>query len=309
MGKVNSPMIEILHAGRARAAVDPAEGGRLVSLSIDGNELLGSERPKPDEPSGWFHGSFPMAPYVGRVEGGTFSFEGRDYSLPTNAGNDAGHGVVFDVPWEIGSRHSPTELTIETHFDARWPFGGYAQQIFSLNDSSLKMTLIVRNEQRRMPVMLGFHPWFRRDIGTGPGNYTLQPGLRYQGSIDARGGAFTADLGTRPWDDVLTQFALPPQISWPEGPTLTLTSSSDFWVVFEQLETAFCIEPISDAPGALGTVGAMTVEPGEQVEIWMNIDWDSQAEPECASPILDDQRSRPAEWWGFSTPCGSVVLA
>ena len=270
---MNSTTVEILRAGRARAAVDVADGGRLVSLTLDGVEVLGSERPKTDEPSGWFHGCFPMAPYVGRVAGARFNFEERDYILPANAGQDAGHGVVFDVPWQIAGPQTSTALSIETCFDERWPFGGCAEQEFCLSDSQLRITLTVRNGLRRMPVMMGFHPWFRRDIGTGAAAYDVRPGLRHVPSSNAYAGEFTTVLGTRPWDDVFTQFETPPSISWPGGPTLNLTSNSDTWVVFEQLENAFCIEPVSDPPGSLGAQKALSVGPGEEVEIWINIEW------------------------------------
>ena len=83
--------MEVLRSGRATASVDPLDGGRLISLTIDQKEILGGAQIQPGLPRGWFYGSFPMAPFAGRIKNGGFWFDGRQYTLPLNAGPHAGH--------------------------------------------------------------------------------------------------------------------------------------------------------------------------------------------------------------------------
>lgn len=267
-------MSETLRAGRAQAVVDPEDGGRLVSLALGGIELLGSERPTPGEPKGWFHGSFPMAPFAGRLTNGRFEFQDAEYRVPLNWNAHAGHGVVFDVPWRVESPQTLTRLRLRTDLDERWPLGGWVQQEFLLTESYLTMRLIVFNDQRAMPASVGFHPWFRRNVGTG-GNasLTVTPRRRYVSDVHGGSPTLTADLGQRPWNDVLTDLDDSPVVSWPNGPMLRLASSSDIWVVFEQLPDAFCVEPVSAPPDSLGTPRRGIVSPGVPLEFWFTIAW------------------------------------
>ncbi|MGH9014154.1 MAG: hypothetical protein ACRDZ1_09505 [Acidimicrobiia bacterium] len=69
----------VLEAGAARLVYSPARGGRLISLTVDGLDLLVT--PEVDDHD---FGSFPMAPWAGRVRHGRFAFDGHDYELPCN---------------------------------------------------------------------------------------------------------------------------------------------------------------------------------------------------------------------------------
>ena len=67
----------VLEAGDVRATLLPEDGGRVGSLVIGGHEvILGGD---PDRMR-W--GSYPMAPFAGRIRHGRFSFRGRDHQLP-----------------------------------------------------------------------------------------------------------------------------------------------------------------------------------------------------------------------------------
>src|SRR3954464_6657762 len=61
--RLSAPGVEVL--------VDLVAGGRVASIVIAGRELLRTPR---DGPRDW--GSFPMAPYAGRVRDGEFTFGG-----------------------------------------------------------------------------------------------------------------------------------------------------------------------------------------------------------------------------------------
>lgn len=265
--------MESLECAQVSAVVDPADGGRLASLRLAGTEILASPAAVPGLPESWFHGCFPMAPFAGRVGRGRFEFDGTCHELPINAGEDAAHGLVEDVRWSVVSR-ADTRLTLSCELDSRWPYGGQVEQTFELTESSLTMTLTAINDIRAMPTTLGFHPWFRRDAGTGgPATYVVLPGARYVS--DSHGGlpSLIADLGPRPWDDVFALLEAPPTIYWPGGPTIRITSNRGTWTIFERLADAFCIEPLTAAPGSLGRDPMAVVCPGNPLVLTMRLSW------------------------------------
>ena len=93
----------------SRATILPEQGGRVGSLVIGGHELLVTGH---EDPMRW--GSYPMAPFAGRIRDGRFSFRGRRppaarWAMPPHAI----HGVVYDRPWRIvdDRRRSPSTST------------------------------------------------------------------------------------------------------------------------------------------------------------------------------------------------------
>ncbi len=67
-----SDAIVTLTSARAAVTVDLVAGGRLASLTVDGDELLYFGDPGTG-PMGW--GCYPMAPFAGRVRYGALGFE------------------------------------------------------------------------------------------------------------------------------------------------------------------------------------------------------------------------------------------
>lgn len=222
---------------------------------------------------GWYHGSFPMAPYAGLVRDSTVDFEGRSYRLQPNYGAHAGHGVVFDRPWSV-AEHSASRLVLGIALDERWPWGGEVAQVFDLEPGSLTMRLTVTNEQRRMPAALGYHPWFvRHPLGKGEASYSFKPLRRYAMDRDGFPQQPGPDLGSRPWDDVFTDLQADPAVSWEGGPTLRLSSDAPVWTLFERLDSGFCIEPLTAPPNSIGRARAAIVEPGVPLSLLFTIGW------------------------------------
>ena len=260
-----------LRSDRATATIDVADGGRLTSLVLDGLDLIGSGTPAPGMPPGWYHGSFPMVPYAGRVKDGVFSFRGGEHVLPANAGPHSGHGLVFDVPWQLVAS-SERSIEARAALDARWPFGGYAHQGIELDAGGLTMTLTVHNPLREMPCALGFHPWFRRDLGHGPVLLQFDPVRRLAPADDGFPRVPTCDPGTRPWDDVFMGPA-DPELHWPGGPAVAVRSDAPWWIVYERQESGICVEPITAPPDTLGSADAQVVGPGRPLSLEMRLEW------------------------------------
>jgi len=78
-----------------------------------------------------------------------------------------------------------------------------------------------------------------------------------------------------PWDDCFTGVHTPPVLSWPGGPTVTITSSCDHWVVYDQPVDALCVEPQTGPPDQfnLGAAAGAVVTPGTPLVAWMRLSW------------------------------------
>ena len=249
-------MIE-LTAGDARVVVDPACGGRLRSLMVDGLELLGEERRAGKEgeesadPMTW--GCFPMAPWAGRVRRGRFTFEGVEHQLPINMPPHAIHGTVFDRPW-------PTSLKIGLGPD--WPFEGSVEQRIDLQPDHLRLELLVHAADGPMPTSCGWHPWFRRRLARGgTADLDLDAASMWQRDADGIPSGDLVPPPPGPWDDCFTGLRRPPRITWPSALTLTIESSCQHVVVYDEPADAICVEPQTHPPDALN-LGPAVVEPG-----------------------------------------------
>lgn len=257
---------------RASIEVDPADGGRLASLRVDGRELLGSSTPAPGIPAAIFSGSFVMAPWVGRLAGGRFSFEGRAYQVPVNANGAAIHGLAFDRAWE----RDGDDLVLE--LDARWPFGGVVRQSFDLRDDGLIVTATIGNDARRMPAILGFHPWFARAADGDALVHDVAPGPRYVTDTD---GIPTGELdrsgGGRPWDDSFLGMTRPPVLRWGDL-ELTIGVTGSHWIVCETMPGGVCVEPLTGPVGGLATGEAAVVAPGRPLSLELSLTWSTPTE-------------------------------
>ena len=241
----------------ARAVIDLVHGGRLASLTVDGVELLvtaGADQ---------FHwGSFPMAPWVGRVRDGLFTFRERQVELPRNAPPHALHGLVTGIPWEAVG---PGTLAVDVP-DA-WPWRARLVQEMRLEPDGLASRLELQASEP-MPGAIGWHPWFVarpvRPNGTpiAPIELDVRPGSMYAND--------EADLPTgelippvpRPWDYCFTGLAASPMVRWPGFLELTIESSCTDWVIYDREAQGLCVEPWTAPPNAVNLPDPTVIEPG-----------------------------------------------
>ena len=257
-------------AGDARLTVSPAEGGRMTSLVVAGQELLVTEGAGPMR---W--GCYPMVPFAGRIRDGRFSFGGRTHQLPLNLPPHAIHGTGFYRPWTVVA---PDTIAIDLGPD--WPFAGRAHQRFAIRAGGLAVELSLEADQP-MPGALGWHPWFRRTL-TGsagdprppspPAELAFEADRMYVRDPDGMPTGTLSAPGPRPWDDCFTGVAVPPRLDWPGVLTVELRSSCDHWVVYDEPVEAICVEP-QTAPPDFPTIDPRTVVPGEPLRATMDWHW------------------------------------
>jgi aldose 1-epimerase len=252
-----------LRAGDARAFVDPARGGRLSRLEVAGLSLL---LPESDDPMGW--GSFPMAPWAGRVRRGRFRFEGREYELPRNLPPHAIHGTTFTRAWS-----DERDGRISISLGPAWPWPGRAIQEFVLSATALEMTLEIHADKRPFPASAGWHPWFPRRLARGEeAAVRLDAGAMYRrdGEEIPTGELVSPPPG--PWDDCFTQLSRAPAVRWPGAVEVVFRTSLDHFEVYAEPEHALCVEPLTGPPDALN-LEPHIVSPGDPLRASVSLEW------------------------------------
>lgn len=242
----------------ASALIEPQRGGRLASLRVDGKELLDQGIAPDGQPTGFYGGSFPMVPFAGFIPETRLRQFGA--TMAPNVVGGASHGLVYDRPWLVESvTHSA--VTMRCDIAEGWPVGGEVRQRFTLSGDALTMQLSFAAAEP-VPAALGFHPWFRRNLGSGPVQVLIAP-ERVRG-FDQSGlaGAHLAEPPAHPWDHFVTGVRTPPVLLWPEL-ALTLEADTPSWIVYEVPQDAVCIEPVTAAPSEVldGHAGTSADEP------------------------------------------------
>jgi aldose 1-epimerase len=246
--------VVVLRWDDAILAVDPVMGGRLASLVVGGHELLVTEG---DGPIYW--GCYPMVPFAGRVRDGRFRFAGRRHQLPLTMPPNAIHGTVLDRPWHVMTR-SDQHVELVTDLGPDWPFQGEVVQTVALVAGGLEASLELRAAEP-MPVVLGWHPWFRRTIDGTAAALDFEARSQYLRGQDGLPTGATVPPTPRPWDDAFTDLVIPPRLTWPGIARLELRSDAPFWVVFDERPDAICVEPQTGPPDAFNLAAAIGVDP------------------------------------------------
>jgi galactose mutarotase-like enzyme len=220
-----------LHNDRVHAVVDPLRGARLISLSIDGHELLAED------------GSFPMIPWAGRIGAGELAVGGVTYDLPLDDDGNAIHGLGRNVEWSMTGVD-----TFQRTLGAPWPTEGTAELRYELLEDGLRTTLSWADGSD-VPCSLGLHPRFRRRLDSGDAAVlTFDPDVM----VEREGRLPTGKLippQPGPWDDCFRAEASP-VLTWPGALAISLASSSPWWVVYDEPAETVCVEPQTAPPDA-----------------------------------------------------------
>jgi aldose 1-epimerase len=262
-GDADRDVIE-LRAGGLAVAVDPASGGRLSSLRIDGRERLVTE-PR-DHPAMW--GCFPMAPFAGRIRDGVLRWDGEAHQLATDLlPPHAIHGTVLRRAWDVDDT-TDTTARLSTDLGPGWPWRGRVVQEVALVDAtSVALRLEVHATAAPFPATCGYHPWFAGGaLEPRPSGGERETDVVPAEAMYRRDEAGIPD-GTLvppppgPWDDCFVGVRWPVRVRFADGAVLDVSSPADHVVVYSEPDHAVCVEPQTGPPDAPHLGLAATVTP------------------------------------------------
>jgi aldose 1-epimerase len=188
-----------------------------------------------------------MAPFAGRVKNGVVrNLKGVEYQLPTNF--DPPHalnGLAVLSSWEdLGGGRQFLELP--SPYD-----GATVTQSYEILDNAIRWSLEYEANGCELPVTLGFHPWFAREIGKGDSaELSFKANKMFKRSGDQIPTGELIPPSTPPWDDTFVEVLGTPEIIWPGAAKVTVESDTSYWHIYDQDEDGICIEPVTAPPDA-----------------------------------------------------------
>jgi aldose 1-epimerase len=258
-----------LRLGAVMCRVAPALGGALLSLEIDGVDVL---RRSSGTPADILETAcFSLIPFANRIANGRFCFAGTDVSLPADPATPphAHHGHGWRVPWTVARCSlNEAELTY-LHPADRWPWTYRATQRLKLLPQGLALELETANlTDQPMPCGAGLHPYFALTAGsyiTVDAPVQLRPDARGIPLIEAPGLTGPQLLSEiPPSDDLLLDRsgrALVGACDWEIA--LTADQAIGWQFYLPPSREFFCLEPVSHRPDSWNQPGAPdTVPPG-----------------------------------------------
>lgn len=289
-----------------RVVVSPTSGGRIRQIFVSGVGLLAESIDDDPRSTGW--GSFPMAPWAGRIRNGRFDFLGESIVLDLNHQDRTGvgggvlsppvsgtldddddgiehrdrhaiHGTTFTRPWRLDADVTPSHLSgadasrIEMSCDLvgslSWPFAGVARQTITVEPHRIELAMSVESTDGAVfPASLGWHPWFAK-----PDRLDFDPVAMYEQDAAGLPTGRLVEPPSGPWDDCFVNH-VPVRLHYDRAvaSTVTVSSPADHWVLFDRLGHATCVEPQTGPPDA-PTVRPKVVAPGAPLHMTMTIAW------------------------------------
>ena len=283
-----------LSAGPLNLVLSPSTGGSIARFTFDDGvrrlPILRGCDGVPDHVLAT--GSFPLVPYVNRIRGGSFSFDGQEVRLEPNMAGDSSplHGQGWLGEWTVQSSSGSAATLSFEHRAGEWPWSYVAEQHFTLDAEALEIRLTCRNtSDRPMPCGLGQHPYFHCSSAT-----RLRTGVDHVWTIDehvlpvekvAATGRYDLsdravcglglDHGFGGWDGR----AILSDPDWPFELSMSSPDAAFFQLYSPATGEIFVIEPVSHANAALNApqeewadLGMRILGPDEQMALVMRLE-------------------------------------
>lgn len=236
---------------------DPLMGGRVTSWEIHGVEVLTGTGTHPVE-----HGMYVMAPWAGRLRSNRIEVDQLrrwgisaqgDYVPDVNYPPWALHGTCLAEPIENW------ELVSENIVQMTQPIPGWSGTLtteWRIEGLTAYSSLTVEASSP-MPALMGWHPWFRMVINGQPALWTLSGELLVKEEALPTGERVHWAGETRV-DDAFAVSDAVVNVAWGDL-SLEVRNSHPWFVVFDELDEALCVEPQNGPPNAFEL--PMTAEP------------------------------------------------
>jgi aldose 1-epimerase len=271
-----NPARPVITAGPAALTLEPAAGGRIAALAVDGIGLL-----RASGPSTVTWGCYPMVPWAGRLRDGILAWNGAQYRLPTHlAPPHALHGTALERAWDL-VQLDERSATMAVDLAPEWPFGGRAVHFVSLEPDRLHATLTVEAAGAEFPAVVGWHPWFTRQLLTASGAplgsraevHLPAGGMLLRGADYLPTGTIVRPVPAGPWDDCFVELSGAPAVRWPGAMEVDIESDAPYWVCYTEPPDALCVEPQTGPPNGLNTGDHALVAPGRPLVASMTLRW------------------------------------
>ena len=163
----------VLKNGSWQAAVWPGFGCNMISVRVDGRELMRVPESMEQLERNRDLFGFPLILPANRTAGGRFTFRGREYDLGINepARGCHLHGHLLDAPFAVAERTDSRLVTRLENRGERYPFSFDMTVTDTVSPDGVCRELVLRALED-MPYTLGFHTTFltpaRFDVPRGP---------------------------------------------------------------------------------------------------------------------------------------------
>jgi galactose mutarotase-like enzyme len=141
--------------------VAPARGGMVTRFSVGGKPVLFLDETTLRDPSKSVRGGIPVLfPIAGKLPGGTYEVDGREYAMKQ-------HGFARDLPWKVVDESTADGASVTLALEATdatrqvYPFEFALRFTYRLRGGALLLEQSFENRgDVPMPVQPGLHPYF-----------------------------------------------------------------------------------------------------------------------------------------------------
>lgn len=200
------------------SAVIAELGATLRVLKWKGKDLIASFDANDTVPC---CNGYVLVPYPNRVEDGSYTFNGKTYTMPIDEPerNTSLHGFGFRYFWTL---ESLTESAITMSWRApaipSYPFDITVHVHYELDDSGLSQSVTVENnDEKPAPWAFGIHPWLSNGVSGHTGD-----------DIEADNAACHLELHANKHVTVTPDRLLPTGVEDVEGTKYDLRNNPDF---------------------------------------------------------------------------------
>jgi aldose 1-epimerase len=267
-------MLEV-ESGNAHAIVEPELGGSLLAFSVGGVEITrraqsGSD---PRETS-----SFPMVPWVNRIDRGKFATSDHVHSIRPNTEEPHPlHGHGWQRAWSVDDLDSDRVTLRYDHTEDSWPwpYTAFLRYLVEPDRLIVDMEVTNRSETSSMPAALGFHPYFERPArisATVDGRWEVGPDLIPTAWTETDGFRLT-DVDGIDADNTYTGWDGRAFIELSTARVELVADVKRLHLYAPRWAHFFALEPVSASPDAVNHAGrgSVLLEPGGTLHHWMRL--------------------------------------
>jgi len=263
---VTGATTRLLTVGDVTLTIDLSRGARATRWTVGDLSVLARYGDDPVE-----SGMYPMAPWAGRLRDNSVVVGERTVVLPPTRAEWALHGTVLAAPvdlieFEQAADHARLAARVVDH--AGWPWPTQVDVTWDLRPREIVTTITVTALEDAFPVVVGWHPWFARHLARGgPARWDMNATAMAERGQDylPTGALLPFDRDCGPFDDA---FLVPDgraRVTWPGALSIEIEADAQWYVVYDQLEVAACVEPQTGPPDGLNQglgFDIATAEPG-----------------------------------------------